>query len=145
MFGREGAALLSFVRTCHFGLRGASRTLGMPTALPSLLLLAILFTLAQTQCGRTPVEPHLEDSDYFYQSREVRPFSWPWNIALYGDCILFLDNDSGRKEKTSKLPSFICSGSIVAPRWILTAAHCFTINNENSTFIRAGIHNRSVL
>jgi secreted trypsin-like serine protease len=37
---------------------------------------------------------------------------WPWQIALY------LRSGDGRQ-------FFTCGGSLIAPSWVLTAAHCF--------------------
>jgi secreted trypsin-like serine protease len=38
--------------------------------------------------------------------------AWPWQVALYHN-----DSSSGSK-------AFICGGSVIAGRWVLTAAHC---------------------
>ncbi len=49
--------------------------------------------------------------DFIINGIESAPGSWPWQVRItYG-----LDDRSG-----------ICGGSLIAPEWVLSAAHCFT-------------------
>ncbi|KAM8951324.1 polyserase-2 isoform 3-T3 [Lycaon pictus] len=55
-------------------------------------------------CGRP------EPSARIMGGSDARPGSWPWQVSLH---------QSG---------SHICGGSLVAPSWVLSAAHCFVTN-----------------
>ena len=60
--------------------------------------------------------------------REGVPNSWPWQVDL-------LVNDT----------SHLCGGSLIAPSYIVTSAHCFLSNSEPSQWqVRVGEHNESV-
>ncbi|KAJ7393860.1 hypothetical protein OS493_003527 [Desmophyllum pertusum] len=60
---------------------------------------------------------------------DATPGNWPWQIALLR---------GGSK-------SFSCGGSLIAPDWIVTAAHCIARGQPGSYYtIRLGDHNRHV-
>ncbi|XP_066925213.1 chymotrypsin B-like [Clytia hemisphaerica] len=52
------------------------------------------------QCGRTTVDSRIISGEL------AKKDAWPWQISLYYN------------------GQFMCGGSILSPRWVLTAAHC---------------------
>lgn len=46
---------------------------------------------------------------------------WPWQVAM------------------QKYGRFFCGGSLIAPEWVLTAAHCVQQTSESSLKIVAGV------
>ncbi|KAJ7393867.1 Chymotrypsin-like elastase member 3B [Desmophyllum pertusum] len=73
-------------------------------------------------CGISPVSRVIGGVD-------ATPGNWPWQIALL--------------RGSSK--SFSCGGSLIAPDWIVTAAHCIARGQPGSYYtIRLGDHNRQV-
>ncbi|XP_019743514.1 chymotrypsin-like elastase family member 2A [Hippocampus comes] len=55
---------------------------------------------------------------------DVKPHSWPWQVSLQSD-------SSGRW-------SHVCGGTLIAPEWVLTAAHC--INGRHNYRVEVGKH-----
>lgn len=73
-------------------------------------LRALHTTVAVALCIGTPVAPAFADTnDFIVNGLQAEPGSWPWQVRLYR---------SGNDEKG------ICGGSLIAPQWVLTAAHC---------------------
>ena len=64
----------------------------------------------------------------------AKPGAWPWQIALY------------RQTPKEGEFEFICGGSIIAERWVLTAAHCVTHGGAalkpDAFAVMEGTHNR---
>lgn len=63
----------------------------------------------------------------------AKPGAWPWQIALFH-----------RASKNDEF-NFICGGSIIAERWVLTAAHCITVDPEPTAdkfAVIEGTHNK---
>uniref|UniRef100_A0A8C5E0J4 Chymotrypsin-like elastase family member 3B n=1 Tax=Gouania willdenowi TaxID=441366 RepID=A0A8C5E0J4_GOUWI len=52
---------------------------------------------------------HTPDTSRVVNGQEARPYSWPWQISL-----------------ESFFPT--CGGTLIAPNWVLTAAHCITFH-----------------
>ncbi|CAD7683790.1 unnamed protein product [Nyctereutes procyonoides] len=62
------------------------------------------FEKKKNDCGRP------EPSARIMGGSDAQPGSWPWQVSLH---------QSG---------SHICGGSLIAPSWVLSAAHCFVTN-----------------
>ena len=62
----------------------------------------------------------------------ARTGSWPWQVALI----------TPRTRGTRQGPGFrhSCSGTVIAPRWVLTAAHCVDDLNPGDIKVLAGTH-----
>ncbi|XP_069084289.1 ovochymase-1 isoform X2 [Pleurodeles waltl] len=75
-------------------------------------------------CGVSPFASRWQ-STRIVGGEEARPNSWPWQVTI--------------RLKTSHR----CGGTIIGPRWILTAGHCVTgIATPSSLTISAGVHDR---
>lgn len=62
----------------------------------------------------------------------ARPNSWPWMVELF---ILPPSNRSGHG----------CSGSLIAPSWVVSSAHCFIRHPLPSQWeVRIGEHNTTI-
>ncbi|GAV07971.1 hypothetical protein RvY_17741-2 [Ramazzottius varieornatus] len=86
------------------------------------------------QCGRPPISPLLSTTGQLSNivgGSEARPFSWPWQAAV-------LTRGSDR---------VFCGGTLVAPNWVLSAAHCYypVMGTSASQYeVRLGEHDLSV-
>uniref|UniRef100_A0A672JDH1 Chymotrypsin-like elastase family member 3B n=1 Tax=Salarias fasciatus TaxID=181472 RepID=A0A672JDH1_SALFA len=63
-----------------------------------------LFVYCASGCGVPTYPP---DTGRVVNGDEARPYSWPWQVSL-----------------ESFFPT--CGGTLIAPNWVLTAAHCIT-------------------
>jgi len=61
------------------------------------------------ECGIPAIEPNI----YFriIGGVEAEPNSWPWHIKL-------------KMRRSTGRYSFVCGGSLIDPRYCVTAAHC---------------------
>ncbi|XP_042778146.1 serine protease 33-like isoform X2 [Panthera leo] len=78
-------------------MRGASRL----QLLPLLLLLGAPGTPDSAACGQPQV------SSRIVGGRDARDGQWPWQASV------------------QHRGAHVCGGSLIAPQWVLTAAHCF--------------------
>ncbi|KAE8594473.1 hypothetical protein XENTR_v10019660 [Xenopus tropicalis] len=89
---------------------------------PLLVLVLCVAAAYGQECG-VPTYPPVESR--VVNGQEVAPHSWPWQVSLQ----YIYD---GYWYHT-------CGGSLIAPNWVLTAAHC--ISSENTYRVQLGKHN----
>jgi hypothetical protein len=109
-------------------------TLGQKLRKPVLIVLPLLVAFllclflvsgawAQTPAGSEPVgsepvggepaaSPQQAQSPAIVGGRAAAPGAWPWQVALV------------YRFSSSAYAGFFCGGSLIAPDWVLTAAHC---------------------
>merc|ERR1712212_1462454 len=75
-------------------------------------------------CGTPTFEP---DASRVVNGQDARPHSWPWQITL--------------QVKRGSRFHHICGGTLIGPRWVLTAAHCILDGQVSRVVL--GEHNLS--
>ncbi|KAM8850640.1 proproteinase E-like isoform 2-T2 [Spinachia spinachia] len=71
-----------------------------------VLLVLLVVVTAVSGCGVPGYQPN---TSRVVDGEEARPYSWPWQVSL-----------------ESFFPT--CGGTLIAPDWVLTAAHCITFH-----------------
>jgi len=81
-------------------------------------------------CGSPAIKP--DTSTNIYGGREVIPYSWPWQVN-----VVYKPNlDEG-------IPQH-CGGTIISNQWILSAAHCFSMDTEKTNYrVQLGVFNKT--
>ncbi|KAJ1142093.1 hypothetical protein NDU88_008420 [Pleurodeles waltl] len=88
------------------------------------LLVTVLLVAGAYGCGRPDYTPNVR----VVNGEDARPHSWPWQVSLQ-----YLSG--GAYYHT-------CGGSLIAPNWVMTAAHCISKGREYQVVL--GEHNRDV-
>jgi len=83
----------------------------------SLLLMVALLPVARPAQGQagtfaTGLQPSTTDAPLIFGGREAEPGAWPWQAALVV------------ASSTNVYLGQYCGGTLIAPEWVLTAAHC---------------------
>ncbi|VDK20733.1 unnamed protein product [Taenia asiatica] len=82
----------------------------------------ILKELAST-CGKRPnFKSKRGTSPKILGGREAKPHSWPWQVALYVRPLAV----EGRSSRSATIESPFCGATLIAPSWLITAAHCLS-------------------
>lgn len=78
-------------------------------------------------CGRSS-EPSVFVARRIIGGQTPRQHSWPWIVSIH-------------KQDEFQSTKFICGGSLISDRYVLTAAHCFyNINRLKDYFVLMGSH-----
>ena len=77
---------------------------------------------AEELSGRGASESHTR----IVGGEAATPDAWPWQVALQER------RDSGYRQ--------FCGGTVIAPRWVLTAAHCVEGEDEDDVHVLVGTH-----
>ncbi|XP_059210379.1 tryptase-like [Centropristis striata] len=81
---------------------------------------AVMITLlSKAECGRA------FSNNKIVGGQNASPGSWPWQVVLTANNISF------------------CSGSLIHHRWVITAAHCLTGGDLDTTEVVLGRHSQS--
>lgn len=89
---------------------------------PLLSLLALMIAAALPANAQVAFEPEMEEAGpttRIVGGQEARPGSWPAQTYLF---IVYLDKDG-------KARAGSCGGTVIAPLYVLTAAHCIVDKN----------------
>ncbi|XP_007484920.1 plasminogen isoform X2 [Monodelphis domestica] len=75
-------------------------------------------------CGKPRVEPH-RCPGRIVGGCFAQPHSWPWQISL-----------------RTRFGDHFCGGTLIAPQWVLTAAHCLERSTRPASYkVILGLHN----
>ena len=66
---------------------------------------------APVECGQPSIQPNVDTR--IVGGSEVVPHSWPWQVSMQYSVA-----------EETKYPIHFCGGSLIADRWVLSAAHC---------------------
>lgn len=84
------------------------------------------------ECGRRKIKLNKA----IVRGQDTSPGEWPWHAAVY--------------RRTGFSDSYVCGGTLISDKFLLTADHCTNDDNGNGLvskriFIRLGVHNLQAL
>lgn len=91
------------------------------------ITLLVLFAALATVMAVTAQETRPSEGPAIVGGREADPGEWPWQVALIR---------SGGDPYWDQF----CGGSLIAPLWVVTAAHCAAEDSAADIQVLAGIH-----
>jgi secreted trypsin-like serine protease len=83
------------------------------SVLAVVVLLTPVLAVAQNMTRDADDENIYEESMRVVGGNPADNNAWPWQIAFF------------KRRVSDGVFTFFCGGSIIAPRWVLTAGHCF--------------------
>ncbi|KAM8927923.1 chymotrypsin-like elastase family member 3B [Pelodytes ibericus] len=89
------------------------------------LVITVLLATGVYGCGTPSYSPNIR----VVNGENAAPHSWPWQISL-------------QYEKENSF-HHTCGGSLIAPNWVLTAAHCISSGRRYQVVL--GEHDRSLM
>ncbi|XP_039266828.2 uncharacterized protein LOC120342178 [Styela clava] len=102
----------------------------------------------QYECGRQDVQPNVTErmDGRIVGGSEAMPHSWPWIVSINK---LKSKYDTLTSKMQYTYNYWACGGTIVAPSWIVTAAHCFADGDEKKYTTKykivTGLHDQNLL
>jgi len=91
-----------------------------PTPPPTTTQPPITVPPPSGSCG-VPARTPLEGNSRIVGGQEVKPHSWPWMAKMYG---------------------VGCGATLLAPQWVVSAAHCFRSTDASRYSVGLGLHDR---
>lgn len=95
----------------------------MNRAVSFLVALFLVCPCAAADQGKSPDQ---SQESFVFGGRETRPGEFPWVVVILNKVVF--DSTSFKDDKFN---SQSCGGTLIAPSWVLTSAHCLVVINPD--------------